>query len=501
MRFETVFRPSLVLSGGLACLLLVAGCSVSNPDPRQEMTDLAPTEGWDSGGDTGEVADDWLEAFDSPVLIELVNEAQLANPNLAATAAAFAAAVSQAKQANAPIYPALDLGVGASQTHRFELTEEDQLLQLEKNQTTLGVDLALSWELDVWGRVSDSARSAALSAAASAADYAFARQSLAAQVAKGWFLALTNKLQFELANQFVANFDEALRIAEARFNAGEVSAQDVYSARADAANARQASQEALYATRAAIRSLEVLLGRYPAADLSLADSLKVDLPPVPAGLPSTLLERRPDLIAADRTVAASFYFAKSAAAARLPQFSLSANFSSSAENFGDLFDASSMLTNLGINLFQPLFDAGLRKAQFEEAEANQMIAVAQYKQTALQAFQEVEDTLSLEASLKEQIVQLTTASESYQKAAEIAEISYKEGETDMTTLLVAQRQSLNAQSSLIDSRGSLLTNRVDLYLSLGGNFEAGPINDSPAPPPLPSQKDDSSQKSDSSTQP
>jgi len=132
----------------------------------------------------------------------------------------------------------------------------------------------------------------------------------------------------------------------------------------------------------------------------------------------------------------------------------------------------------------------LRLAQFEEAEATQMIAVAAYKSAALTAFQEVEDTLSLETSLISQVNELKIASDSYEKAREIGEIRYREGETDLTSLLVVQRQSLLAQSDYIAARGQLYTNRVDLFLSIGGNFATGPINDSPAPPPLPSQQKD-----------
>lgn len=481
------------LIGVCVLLLAAAGCSVPQPDPQAEMKQIAPIGGWDSENDPGDVTSDWLAAFDDPQLVELVNEAQVANPSLAATGAALAAAVAEARQANAPLYPALNFDAGVRQNYLFELTEEERSLGLEKSQTAFGIGLNLSWELDVWQRVSDAAKSAGFAATATAADYAFARQSLAAQVTKGWFQAVTNKLQFELAVRFVENFEEALRIAQARFNAGDVSAQDVLTTEADVASARQSAQEALFATRASIRALEILLGRYPSTDLAIADSLKTDLPPVPSGLPSSLLERRPDLIAADRNVSAAFFATKAAAAARLPSFSLTANYDSTADNFGDLFDATSMLANIGIGLFQPLFDAGLLKNQFLQAEAEQMVTVAQYKQTALNAFQEVEDALNLESSLKEQIRQLEIASQSLEKASGIAEIRYREGETDLTSYLVVQRQSLNAQSGLIAARGTLLTNRVDLYLALGGNFEEGAIADTPAPPPLPSQQSESSQ--------
>jgi len=490
MHHLNTYRSPSIFCVGVLFLLFAAGCSIPKPNPKQEMTEIAPVGGWETEADSGEVQDDWIQSFDDPILVELVAEAQIANPDLAQTAATLSSAIAQAQQANSALYPDLNLGAQASQTQRYELTQEQEILGIKKNQTTLGISLDLSWELDVWSRISDSSKGAAFAAAATAADYAAARQSLAAQVAKGWFQAITAKLQLELAEQFVATYAETYRITEARFNAGDVSAQDTYTAKADLADARQNAEEARFSVRFAIRSLEVLLGRYPASELAVANSIDSELLPVPAGLPSTLLERRPDLIAADRRVTSAFFLASSASSARLPQFSLTAQYSTSAENFGDLFDASSMLTNLGINLFQPLFDAGLRLAQFEEAEATQMIAVAAYKSAALTAFQEVEDTLSLETSLISQVNELKIASDSYEKAREIGEIRYREGETDLTSLLVVQRQSLLAQSDYIAARGQLYTNRVDLFLSIGGNFATGPINDSPAPPPLPSQQKD-----------
>ncbi|MEM0967008.1 MAG: TolC family protein [Verrucomicrobiota bacterium] len=482
------FNSRLSAVVALLTTLFLAGCSIPQPDPRKEMTEMAPTGGWDAGGEAGPVANDWIATFNDSKLVDLVNEAQEANPDLAATAASLSAAIAQARQANSALFPQLDAGAVAKQFHIFELTEEERFLGLERNDTELGISLDLAWELDVWGRISDSAKSAALSASATAADYAAARQSLAGQVAKGWFQAITAKQQLELAEEFVANFAETFRITEARFNAGDVSAQDTFTAKADLANSRQDVEEARFSLRFSIRSLEILLGRYPSTDLSIADSLGSELVDVPAGLPSTLLERRPDLIAADRRVASAFFLANSASAARLPQFSLSASYQSTSDNFGDLFDAKSMLVNIGLNLFQPLFDAGLRRAEFEEAEADQMVAVATYQSTALSAFQEVEDALSLEKSLFEQVHELEIAAESYEKAREIGEIRYREGETDLTSLLVVQREALAAQADLLTAQGQLFTNRVDLYLALGGNFEEGPINDSPAPPPLPSQE-------------
>ncbi|MFP4352939.1 MAG: efflux transporter outer membrane subunit [Puniceicoccaceae bacterium] len=494
MPFRSSQRVRPAAAGTLLLLLLVAGCSIPRPDPRTEVSALAPADGWTAGGEAGGVSDDWIASFDDPVLDGLVAEAQEANPDLARAAASLSAAVAQARQANSALFPRVDLGAGAGQTRFFELTEEQERLGVSRNQTDLGVSLDLSWELDVWDRVSDSAEGAALAARATAADYAFARQSLAAQVAKGWFQALTAKRQLELANQFVENFKESHRLAEARYRAGDVSAQDSFTALADLAGARSNAEDALFAARAAIRSLEVLLGRYPADELAVAGPLERTLPPVPAGLPSSVLERRPDLIAAERRVSSAFRLAGAASAARLPRFSLGAAYQTSGENFGDLFDAPGMLANLGVNLFQPLFDAGLLRSRFEEAEAGQAAAVAAYRSTALTAFAEVEDTLALEKSLLAQVDNLALAAESFEKARRIGEMRYREGETDLTSYLVVQRQALQAQADLIAARGRLLTNRVDLHLALGGNFESGPVNDTPAPPPLPSQESPSSKQ-------
>jgi len=485
---RTLRIPLIWKNTGLAVsLLAITGCSVYQPQPVEIMSEMAPTTGWDSGGVEGNVANDWIATFEDEHLTLLVDEALAANPNLEASAYILSIAISQARQANAALFPNVNAGAEASQSRRFGITEEQERLGLTQNTTVLGVSLGLNWEADVWGRLSSAERGAALSAQASAADYAFARQSLAGQVARAWFQCQVALEQLRLAEEFVINFEQSYELSQARFRAGEVTAQDTSTARANLANALQNAQQAGVAYRAAVRSLEILLGRYPSDEIKVPSRLDRMPAPVPAGLPSQLLERRPDLIAAERRVSAAFQLAKSASVARLPQFSITGSIGTRSESFSDLFSASNTLANIGANLFQPLFDAGLRKAQFEQAEGEQMLAVANYRNTALLAFQEVENTLDLEDSLRRQQESLTVAADSFEEAREIAFVRYRQGETDLTSFLEVQRQSLQAQSTLILIKGQRLSNRVDLHLALGGNFGDGAINSLPAPPLLPSQ--------------
>jgi len=322
----------------------------------------------------------------------------------------------------------------------------------------------------VWGRLRYAKRSATEAAAATAADYVAARRSLAALVAKAWFAAAEAQLQRQLDDNFVTSYEETLRIVEAKYKAGAVSEQDVANAKADLASSRRLTEAAATTLKEAMRSLEALLGRYPTAELAIADDLQAVTPLIPAGLPSDLLERRPDLIAAERRVAAAFNTTEAARAARLPQISLTSSLGSSSTELKDLVDPKNMALNFAGNLFAPLFDAGLRKSQVEFAKAQQREAMAIYRSTALNAFQEVENLLASETSLAVQEEQLREAVKQYENTRRIAETRYKAGSISLTDVLIIQRQELQAKANLLALRDQRLIQRVNLHLALGGDF-------------------------------
>ncbi|MBW1784690.1 MAG: TolC family protein, partial [Deltaproteobacteria bacterium] len=216
--------------------------------------------------------------------------------------------------------------------------------------------------------------------------------------------------------------------------------------------------------------------RYPAGEIKTADVLAPVPPPIPVGLPSTLLERRPDLIAAEDRVAAAFYEEKGAELLRLPRFVI-------AGGVG-LTNLSNAIAGLAGGLFAPLYTGGRIEGQIRQATAEQKGAIADYANMALQAFKEVETALDREKYLKDQAVYLKTAAKENQQAYELANVQYKVGKVDFLNVLELQNRWIGSQISLLNVRQQQLAERVNLHLALGGSFEKG---DSPAGSDTPSQ--------------
>jgi outer membrane protein TolC len=220
------------------------------------------------------------------------------------------------------------------------------------------------------------------------------------------------------------------------------------------------------------RGLEVMLGRYPAAELQLAPSLPPVPPPVPDGLPSELLERRPDLVAAERRVASAFHAVQSAKAARLPRFTLTGGGGRSSGELIRLIGASTGFWNAGIELLAPLFLGGALQAQVRFATANQEAALALFGQAALRAFSEVESSLDNEPLLADQQRYLEAVLAQDTEALRLGRLRYEGGATDLLHVLEIQTRVLNSQFALVAIRNDRLANRIALHLALGGGFAA-----------------------------
>ncbi|MEO1576672.1 MAG: TolC family protein, partial [Pseudomonadota bacterium] len=222
--------------------------------------------------------------------------------------------------------------------------------------------------------------------------------------------------------------------------------------------------------RLARRALEVLVGRYPANALTV----RADLPAVPAipaaGLPSALLERRPDLVAAEYDVASAFSNIGAVRATRLPTFNLSGSLETQALTLGDALDPGNGLWSLATSLLGPLFDAGLRRAQIDEASAAQRQAINAYAQAALTAFQDVENSLDQNRVVAERVEALTRAAAAQNRAFDLATIRYEAGETPLLDVFVVQANTLSSDSALVTARREQLDEWVTLSLALGGDW-------------------------------
>ncbi len=306
---------------GVALLLvavLFVGCAVKQPPQVGEIVEdaLPPTTevaaGWTApAGDTGKVDDGWMETFEDPELDALVAEAiSKHNPNMRLLAAQVDRAAASARLAGAAMKPMVGLGADLSGTGGDEAVAG----------TAGNVGVGVSWEVDVWGKLRAGAQAADVSLQATVLDIEYARMSLAAQVAKSWFLATELRQQVALATETVDILDQLTRLVETKQQVGQVSMQDVYLARAERDRAQDALRQAVGGRTQAQRTLEILVGRYPSAEIEGADELRPTPPPIPVGVPSDIIQRRPDLVAADRRVATAFLLTEQANLAKLPSF-------------------------------------------------------------------------------------------------------------------------------------------------------------------------------------
>jgi NodT family efflux transporter outer membrane factor (OMF) lipoprotein len=334
-----------------------------------------------------------------------------------------------------------------------------------------GVFLNASLELDVWGRVRYGQSAAEADTAAFAADFAYARQSLAAMVAKSWFMAIEAGLQQAIAREMLRSTDSLLKLAQERWRIGNGNEQAVADARATVASYRDALTQIELSREQSLRALESLLGRYPSAEIKVADRFSAMPDFVPAGIPSQLLERRPDVVAAERRVAAAFNRVGEARAAQLPRISLTAGGSDVSSDLIVLKNLDNPVWSLGANLVAPLYQGGALQAQVEIRTADQKQAVAQYARAGQRAFSEVENALAAERTLRDRDTLLQAAVRDNERALELAQIQYRVGSIDRRTVEQRQLALYAAQTSHLRVQSERLAQRMNLHLALGGNFE------------------------------
>jgi NodT family efflux transporter outer membrane factor (OMF) lipoprotein len=447
---------------------LVSGCELLPPPARdwlrgEALPNVKPPPGWAAkGGANGAVAAGWLAAFNDPRLEALVREALEFNPDLRVAAARVEQAAAYARLAGAKLYPQVNLlARGGGQ-----MGGDASGLQ--------GVGIFASWELDLWGRVRSGREAARLQYASAELDAEYAHQSIAATVAKSWFLATEARLQKALAQSMVESAQRLVGLAQDRERVGKGDAYDVTLAQASLQTYLDSVQQLDLAYQQALRSLETLAGRYPATALAVPAQLAARPGPVPAGMPAELLERRPDVVAAERRVAAAFYRVEEAKAARLPQISLTASGTSVSSELFVLKERSNPVWSIGASLLAPLFTGGALEAQVEIRTAEQKIAVAEYGRVGARAFGEVENALSSEFTLDGRVPILRQAVAENERALELANERYRVGVGDLRAVQERQIALYSSRTALIRVQAEQLVQRVNLHLALGGGFETRP---------------------------
>lgn len=458
-------HKGLTLGLPAVTICLLFGACATSPDQSPVPEIEVPSE-WTSSS-SSEAPTAWLKDFESPELEALISEALANNPNLEATAGRLNKSIAEARIVGANLMPNAGLGLNAArqQISTFGPTSTGGTI-FENYDLSLNV----SWELDIWGRLRDRTAAALAQVEASMADLRGAQLSLAAQTSKAWFNVIEAQQQLDFAESTAQSYAKDEQTLESRFKRGLNTGFELRRIRTLAASSQADVAIRQEALSRAIRSLEIVLGRYPGASLHPESSLPKLPAQIPTGLPAQLLERRPDLIAAERELAASEKELAGSKKDRLPQISLTASAGRSTQEFEDLLDGDFSVWALAGNLTQPIFQGGRLIANVDRSASIRDQAAAIYRDTVLRAFLEVETTLAAEAYLRNEYESLQRAETEALAAEALARHRYSSGIGDFTETLDVIRAADIAESRLIGVRNRLLQNRIDLYLALGGPF-------------------------------
>jgi len=481
---QRAFKPALALSAiTLAAAALLGGCAVG-PDYARPQMDL-PTAYKEQGpwkiAEPGQIDSNhrWWEAYKDPVLNDLIDQANKANQNIRFAEAQYRQAQATAAIARASLWPTVGASGGASRARTNSATAGSRLAD------TYSVGLNASWEADVWGRVRRSVEAGDATSEASAASLAAARLSIQATLAQDYLQLRVTDLQKDLYARTVAAYTRSFQLTQHQYEAGVALRSDVAQAETQLRSA-QAQLIDLDATRNQLEhAIAILVGKAPAV-FTLAPvttdgaALQASMPPTPTGLPSDLLERRPDIANAERLAAAANANIGVARAAYFPTLTLNATGGYSAIAFSQLFDTPSRVWSLGATLAATLFDGGARSARNDQATAAFDASVATYKQTVLGGLQEVEDNLSTLRVLDQESQVQDQAVKAAQLSERLALSQYQAGTTTYLSVVTTQAASLTNQRTAVTLLGRQLVASVALIKAVGGGWRVGEINQAAA---------------------
>lgn len=464
----------------ITVLILLQACGIPEPE-REAGRDLELPNAWQSADlkNFGAVELGWLKTFEDPEMELLVAEALVYNRDLKIADVFLRLAAEGTIIGRAARLPSVST-TGSFNRVGTRVREADGDLGSWRNSEVYRLSLDVSWEIDLWGRLRNLARATIEDYAATAADFRGARLSLAGNTAKTWCNLIEAGQQLELARKTRDSFQRNLRITERNYKGGDPAAGtlDVLFGRSQVASAERSLNVRELQRDEVRRSLEILLGRYPAASIEGRDRLPTLSETVPAGLPSELLMRRPDLIAAAADLRASAERADAARKNLLPSIRLSGGGSTVSDKLKDLLsDPTAIAWNVAASISQPIYEGGALTAQARQALARNEAAIESFASIALLAFREVESALDTEQSLAEREPFLENELSQSDLAETLAYRDYADGTVGILSVLEAQRRAFNARSSMISFRNARLQNRINLHLALGGDFEILP------PPP------------------
>lgn len=449
--------------------MLFAGCSslpfAGGPVDILPIAPDAP-EQWTAAGVDGEVeSTNWLSEFNDPQIESLIIEALENSPTVSAQISLLEAAQANVRSAAAELFPKLNGSVQGGQVSSVRVNPAG--IPVRSDSATYGFSLSSTWEPDVIGRLSKATRAVLTDYAASEKDYEAVRLSVAARVAIAWLNLKAAIANEQLARENFAARQSTVTLASRRFEGGITRSLEIRTARSSQAQAEAQIARRRQATLESARTLEILLGRYPAAEIKALPNIN-DLKPLkPSGNPTLLLSSRPDIASLEARVEVAGLRAELARLALLPSLSLSASLSSQEEELKLAFDPDYIASRAIANLAVPIFNGGSRLSQYKASVARAKAAVANYASGALNAWREVENAITADTLLHTQMNAEMVALEEALDAERYATEYFQSGLITIFDLISAQTQRISAESALIAARTQRAVNRVNYYHALG----------------------------------
>ena len=453
----------------LSLVLALGACSIGEPIKRSELLDRSlsgqqlPAQYKTGNHGMNQAANQqaafqsiaWINSFNDPELTELAKLSIQSAPDFRIYVARLDQAEAMMKAVGGSFYP--NLGVQGKTGAKLGLD----------GSGTSGYYVGANWELDLWGRVRASYANAEQNAKAIAADQESAKLSFMANLAKTLWSARVLQMQAQIAKESAQHQEKILEHVKQREKIGAASKQDILSAEINLAQAKELAFNLKNASQQNLKTLDVLVGRYPVGTPLKNQSLPKAPLAINAGVPSDLLERRPDIVAAAARVDAARFNVKEAEATRLPKISLTAGFGRiSSEVFVLKTDSSNPSAGIGVNL--PIFTGGALEARVESRQAELEQAFATYAKVGLNAFREVESALSGEQSWRARYAELNRIYQSQQNIQKSTDAEFVIGRIDQRQVLQQKIRTNTAQSNEQQGQLEVLMQRVNLYLSLGG---------------------------------
>lgn len=476
--------PRAALAATLASLL--AGCMVG-PDYRRPQVQMPaqfkPLPGWSAAtpADAELPKGHWWAPFHDPLLDELEPQVAVSNQTVAQSYANYQAALAEVKEARSALYPTVGIS-GSGDRERSATTNNSYATARHAINSSGSLEGTASWAPDLWGKVRRGLEQSKATAQASQATLANATLSEQAALASAVIELRATDASIDLQRQAVTAYRESLRVVQNQATAGTVAPSDEISARTQLENARSSLLSLGIARAQYAHAIAVLVGKNP-EDLDIPhDATLPRLPAVPAGMPSTLLQRRPDIAVAERQMAAQNAAIGVAEAAYYPTLALSGADGFSQSPLAGLLHVANHVWSLGADVGATLFDGGERSGEVAAARANYEAAVANYRGTVLGALQNVENDLSGLNILAQQSGVQDTAARDATRGAEIARNEYQAGTVDFTTVAAAQATEFSSRQSALDVHEQQLLDTVSLIGDLGGGWSTEELGNAPQNP-------------------